>query len=167
MALTLEKTQLKFIKSDKTGEIIGFVSRHSKTKKLKGVREDSDYGKQVCVLSSNLKGTIVPNLLYNVELKPMHKKNGYVVVSAEPILFKAEFEMDVIPDIQYQLRINFGNKTIYFDPKNGGTPSSRTIEGVKEQIQSRKDLYNVEFVIFLFEKLAKKILFKMNSDGYY
>ena len=41
-----------------TGELIGFVSRHSKTRQLKGVREDSRYGKQICVLAEDLKGTI-------------------------------------------------------------------------------------------------------------
>ena len=61
---------------------IGFVSRHSKTRQLKGVREDSRYGKQICVLAEDLKGTIEPNVLYSVELKPMHKAKGYVIVAA-------------------------------------------------------------------------------------
>ena len=34
--------------------------------------------------SEDLKGTAVPNVLYSVELKPMHKVKGYVVV-ATPI----------------------------------------------------------------------------------
>ena len=56
--MTLEKSQIKFAKSERTGELIGFVSRHSKTRQLKGVREDSRYGKQICVLAEDLKGTI-------------------------------------------------------------------------------------------------------------
>ena len=32
----------------------------------------------------DLKGTVEPNVLYSVELKPMHKVKGYVVV-ATPI----------------------------------------------------------------------------------
>ena len=47
-----------------------------KTCQLKGVREDSRYGKQICVLAEDLKGTIEPNVLYSVELKPMHKARG-------------------------------------------------------------------------------------------
>ena len=47
--MTLEISQIKFAKSDETGELIGFVSRHSKTKKLKGVRESSIFGKKICV----------------------------------------------------------------------------------------------------------------------
>jgi len=50
-----------------------------KTRQLKEVREDSRYGKQICILTWNLKGTIEPNVLYSVELKPMHKAKGYVV----------------------------------------------------------------------------------------
>ena len=90
--MTSEKSQLKFARSEETGELIGFVSRHSKTRKLMGVREDSRFGKQICVLSEDLKGTLEPNILYSVELKPMHKANGYVVVAATPVLFQAHVE---------------------------------------------------------------------------
>ena len=75
--MTSEKSQIKFAKSERTGELIGFVSRHSKTRQLKGVREDSRYGKHICVLAEDQKGTIEPNDLYSVELKPMHKAKGY------------------------------------------------------------------------------------------
>lgn len=87
--MTPERSQIKLTKSEETGELIGFVSRHPKTKKLMGVREDSRFGKTICVLSEDLKGTVEPNTLYSVELKPMHKVKGYVVVSAIPVLFKA------------------------------------------------------------------------------
>jgi hypothetical protein len=167
MALTLEKTQIKFTKSEETGEIIGFVSRHSKTKKLKGVREDSGYGKQVCVLSLELKGKIIPNLLYNVELKTMHNRNGYVVVSAEPVLFKALVEMVVIPNITYQVQIKFGNKTVYFDPLFGRTQSSKTIEGVLKVLNGRKDVEDLDSVVKDFEKKANLLIKKMNTDGFY
>ena len=36
-----------------------------KTRQLKGVREDSRYGKQICVLAEDLKGTIEPNVFYS------------------------------------------------------------------------------------------------------
>ncbi len=80
--MTSEKSQIKFAKSERAGELIGFVSRHSKTRQLKGVRENYALGKQICILSEDLKGTIEPNVLYSVELKPMHKAKGYVVVAA-------------------------------------------------------------------------------------
>ena len=73
-----------------------FVSCHSKTRQLKGVREDSRYGKQICVLAEDLKGTIEPNVLYSVELKPMHKAKGYVVIAATPVQFPATVETIIV-----------------------------------------------------------------------
>ena len=48
---TSEKSKIKFAKSERTGELIGFVSRDSKTRQLKGVRENYALGKQICVLA--------------------------------------------------------------------------------------------------------------------
>lgn len=165
--MALEKSQLKFAKSEETGELIGFVSRHSKTKKLKGVRENSIYGKKICVLSEELKGTIIPNQLYNVELKAMHQGNGYVVVSAKPALFKAIVETVLVSNAVYQVKISFGNKTIYFDPKDGKSPSSRTIVGVIRALTIRNDIEDVENVIQEFGVQAKELIHRMKTDGYY
>ena len=49
---------------------------------MKGVREVCAFGNRAVVLSEDLKDTVVPNVLYSVELKPMHKAKGYVVVAA-------------------------------------------------------------------------------------
>ena len=83
--MTSEKSQIKFAKSERTGELIGFVSRHSKTRQLKGVRENYALGKQIYIQAEDMKGTIEPNVLYPVELKSMHKAKGYVVVAATPV----------------------------------------------------------------------------------
>jgi len=165
--MSLEKSQIKFAKSEQTGEIIGFVSRHSKTRKLKGVRENSPFGKKICVLSQDLKGCIIPNILYNVELKTMHKSNGYVVVSAIPIRFKAHVETVIVPLQTYQVHITFGNKTVYFDPKNGKSSSSKTIEGVLNVLIERQDIDNLESVIASFKKQAFSLIEQMEKDyGY-
>jgi hypothetical protein len=164
--MPLEKSQIKFAKSEQTGETIGFVSRHSKTKKLKGVREDSTFGKKICVLSEDIKGTIIPNILYNVELKPMHCGNGYVVVSASPALFKAHIETVIVPSTTYQVNITFGNKTIYFDPKDGKSHSSKTIDGVLAILRERKDIENPQAVIENFQKQAETLIQRMEKDGY-
>ena len=42
-------------------------------------------GKHICVLAEDLKGTIEPSVPYSIELKPMHKAKGYVVVAGTPI----------------------------------------------------------------------------------
>ena len=64
--MTSEKSQIKFAKSERTGELIGFVSRDSKTRQLKGVRENYALSKQICALAEALKGSIEPNILYSV-----------------------------------------------------------------------------------------------------
>lgn len=161
-----EKSQLKFAKSESTGELIGFVSRHSKTRKLMGVREDSRFGKQICVLSEELKGKVEPNTLYAVELKPMHKANGYVVVEASPVLFQAQVEVEIIPKVLYQVTVTFGNKKIFFNPKDGKSPMSRTVEGVLSILKARRDVEHQEEVIQDFLRQAKALIRRMETDGF-
>lgn len=164
--MTSEKSQLKFARSEETGELIGFVSRHSKTRKLMGVREDSRFGKQICVLSEDLKGTLEPNILYSVELKPMHKANGYVVVAATPVLFQAHVETVIVPKTLYQVTVTFGNKKIFFDPKDGKSVMSRTIDGVLEILKGRKDIKYKEGVITDYLNQARALVRRMESDGF-
>ena len=54
--------------------------------------KSSHISKHICVLAEDLEGTIEPNVLYSVELKPMHKAKGYVVVAATPVQFPATVE---------------------------------------------------------------------------
>ena len=71
----IEKTQLKFVKSEKSGELIGFVSK-TKDNILKGVREDSIYKKRICILAEELKGSVLPNTLYEVAVSYTHLTSG-------------------------------------------------------------------------------------------
>ena len=162
--MTSEKSQIKFAKSERTGELIGFVSRDSKTRQLKGVRENYALGKQICILSEDLKGTIEPNVLYSVELKPMHK--GYVVVAATPVQFSAIVETIIVPKTQYKVTVSFGNKTIYLDPKDGKSAMSRTLDGVLPVLKERKDIENHEEVIADFIKQAQELIRRFEQDGY-
>lgn len=162
-----EKTQIKFAKSEQTGELIGFVSRHSKTQKLMGVREDSYFGKKICVLSEELKGTIQPNKLYAVELKPMHNGSGYVVVTADPIRFTAQVDTLIVPKSIYQVTVQFGNKTVFFDPKDGKTASSRTLAGVVKLLNERDDIESPATVIEDLTRQATLLVRRMSNDGFY
>lgn len=164
--MNVEKTQLKFAQSEETGELIGFVSRHSKTQKLMGVREDSRFGKKICVLSEELKGTIRPNKLYAVELKPMHNGGGYVVVKASPMLFQAQVDTLIVPKSIYQVTVTFGNKTVFFDPKDGKSASSRTLTGVVKLLRGREDIENTELVIEDLIRQAKLLVRRMQSEGF-
>ena len=164
--MTSEKSQIKFAKSERTGELIGFVSRHSKTRKLMGVREDSRFGKQICVLSADLKGKVEPNVLYSVALKPMHKANGHVVVAATPVLFPAQAETETFPKPLYVATVRLGKRKVFFDPKDGKSAMSRTIEGVLSVLQSRKDIKDQEGVISDYLQQAKALVRRLEADGF-
>ena len=105
---------------------------------MKVVREDSRYGKQICVLSEDLKGTVVPNVLYSVELKPMHKAKGYVVVAATPVQFPAKVETIIVPKTLYKVTVTFGNKTIYLDPNDDKSTMNPTLDGVLYILKERR-----------------------------
>lgn len=164
--MALHKSQLKFTRSESNGEIIGFVSQNAKSKQLKGVREHSGFKKKICVLSEHLKGTIIPNVLYDVELKEMHQGNGYVVTSANLVRFTPTIDTIIEKSKIYQVKVSFGNKIIYFDPVNGKTSSSRTIEGVKKILISRVDIQDIDKVITDFAESANKVLDALSEDGF-
>ena len=163
--MLIESSRIKFTKSPDTGEIIGFVSRNSKTKLLRGVPENSPYGKKICVLPESLKGTIEPGVLYDVELREMHNGSGFVVTVASRSLFEANVITAITPGKTYKVKITFGNKTIFFDPKDGQQPSCNTIDGVLKVIGKREDLRDKEEVCAQFVKTARALLDRMAEDG--
>lgn len=164
--MAIEKTRLKFAVSEETNELVGFVTRSSTTRLLRGVDEENDSPKKICILSEDLKGLIQPGIVYEVELKPMRRRNGYVVISANRLKYKAEFETVVVPKSVYQIRIIFGHKIVYFDPKDGNSPSSRTVAGVEKALRGRKDLADIENVIERFRIEANKLLEIFERDNY-
>ena len=116
--------------------------------------------------SEDLKGTVEPNVLYSVELKPMHKAKGYVVVAATPIQFSAKVETIIVPKTLYKVTVSFGNKTIYLDPKDGKSAMSRTLDGVLQVLKERKDIENLEEVLSDFIKQAQAMIYRFEQDGY-
>ncbi len=53
----------------------------------------------------------------------MHKAKGYVVVAATPVRFTARVESIIVPEALYKVTVTFGDKTVYFDPKDGNRVS--------------------------------------------
>ena len=106
------KTKLKFIKSERTGSWVGFVSINTKNGCIKGVREDASEPKKVCVATHELSPIIEVGVLYDVEMIPMKNKNaGFIVVSAEPHAFEAKIYTNVVKNAVYNVEVKFGNKT--------------------------------------------------------
>lgn len=130
-----------------------------------GVREDSRSGKQICVLSEDLKGKVEPNVLYSVELELMHKVNGYVVVAAFPVLFPAQVETMIISKTLYQVTVMFGNKKVFFDPKDRESAMSRTIEGclrlTKQKGHKRPERRN-----FRLSPTSENFSERLEADGF-
>lgn len=166
--LGLETSRLKFVRSKETGELISFVYRQSLSKELKGVPENFDRGKQICVLSKELKeaGIIREKTLYWVELRAMSGKKGFVVVYAEPIMFPARIETTILTKVIYQVRVTFGNKTIQFDPKDGRSPSRYMMEGALQELESRVDIEDKETVIEQFKAQASILIRQLVADGF-
>lgn len=161
-----QETKLKFYTSQETGKLVSFVSV-TKAKRLKGVREDSDCKKKIVVLSSDLTDSLKPNVLYNVILTEMKNKKGYVVKSASPVLFETEIDQCIIPKAVYKVSVKFGNKTIFFDPLDGKSDSSRTLQGALKALEVREDIANKELVITDFKEKGLETIRQMEADGYY
>lgn len=160
------KTKLKFKRSEKTGTLIGFVTKTHEGK-IKGVRESEDCKKKICVLSKDIRIDIEENVLYDVTLFPMHDKDGYIVSFATPSMFTATIESSVVKGSVYKTIVKFGNKQIIFDPMDGRKNSVRSIKGAIDILRNRKDIANSESVISDFMDEAYSVLKRYEADGFY
>lgn len=91
--MEIETVRLKFEVSKETKTLIGFVTRSSATWRLRGVSEKDECPKKICVLAQDLQGLIEPGIVYEVELRPMRKGNGFIVISATRPKYEATFEI--------------------------------------------------------------------------
>lgn len=157
-------TKLKFIKSDKTGAIISFVSQNPKTGRICGVRQDSEYPKKICILDKLLANEIFLNVLYDCTLIPMAECNGYVVIAAEPVQFKATVTKTYVKNNIYLVEVQFGNKTIRFDPYNGRKESIKSLSACRAILEKRVDVKNIMQVVEDFDNAAHEILLLMEND---
>lgn len=153
----MKKTKLKFSASNRNGNLIAYVHYDRETHMLMGIPESSEEKKSICVLAEHLQGKLQEGLLYDVELKPMLRSNGYVVMTAVPSKFCAEIVNEIIPKVSYKVIVQFGNRKFYYDPMHGGSSASRTMNGVIESLKARPDLANIDLVIEDFTKHAKHL----------
>lgn len=160
------KTKLKFVRSDKTGALVGFISKNTKTGQIKGVNQNDPVPKKICVVSAEIAPYIELNVLYDVILVPMNEAAGYVVIQAESVVFKATVETSVERNATYKVEVKFGNKTILYDPLHGRKASVNTISGVLHVLRSRKDIKDYLDVEDEFLKAANIVETAFKSDGY-
>lgn len=67
----------------------------------------------------------------------------------------------------YKVSVKFGNKTIFFDPLDGKSDSSRTLQGALKALEVREDIANKELVITDFKEKGLETIRQMEADGYY
>lgn len=160
-------TRVKFTKSERTGQPIGFISQNPVNKMYNGVREDSKFPKSVCIVDAKLIPEIILGVLYKVAVVPMHNKHGFIVIEAEPYQFKATIEQCYVPKACYVLEVKFGNQVIRFDPKDGKKDSMRTISGCRALLEKRMDIANLADIVDEFISAASDLVEKYRRDGFY
>jgi hypothetical protein len=158
-------TKLKFVKSKETKAYISFVSQHPRTGYIAGVRQDSKYPKKIVIIDKKLAGIIVAGVLYNATIIPMKEKDGYIAIKAEPMMFKATVATSYNFRSIYKVEVNFGNKTILFDPIEGKRDSVRTLAGVIEVLEKRVDIENLQQVIEDFTEHTEALIKQYKNDG--
>jgi hypothetical protein len=158
------RTKLKFKKSQQTGTYIGFVSKDFKSKKLLGVRQESELPKKIVLVDKKLANTVIENLLYDAAIIPMKEKDGYIAVRICPVAFQATLETIYVPKTIYRIEIKFGGKTIIFDPVDGDRNSIRTVSGVREILEKRMDIANLQQVVDEFNEAASNLMKQYEKD---
>ncbi len=160
-------TKLKFIRSEISGAPVSFVSQNPKTGRICGVRQDSEYPKKICIVDKLLASQIIMNALYDCTLIPMDERNGYVVIAAEPVQFKATVTSTYIKGNIYLVEVKFGNKIIRFDPFNGKKESVKSMAACKSVLEKRIDVKDLIQVVEDFERAANNILRLLDRDKYH
>ena len=111
-----------------------------------------------------LASEILLNVLYDCTLIPMTERNGYVVIAAEPVQFKATVTKTYVKNNIYTVEVKFGNKTIRFDPFNGRKDSIKSLPACKAILERRVDVKNILQVVEDFDTAANEILALLEND---
>ena len=162
MAENCIKARLRFMKSEKTGYIVGFVSQNPVTGIWHGVPEDKPYPKKICVLDRSLVPYILLKKLYDVEMVPMRDKDGFVAKTANPVSYPAKIVCSHIPGMLYHVEAVFGGKRIIFDPSETDDRSVCEMERAIEKLRMRTDVENLEQAVeeFIEETYKMNQLYK-------
>lgn len=158
-------TKVKFEYSKEKNTCIAFVTKQNGF--LFGVRSTDERLKKICIPAPKLAGTILPNVLYNVTLVPTKNEKGFIVTDASVIQFPAKIETEYVPKAIYRVLVKFGNKTISFDPHDGIRPVKYSYACVRNILEERCDIKNIQDVLQEFDAAAKALLTRYKSDGFY
>lgn len=168
------RTMLKFIKSEKNGALISFVSQNPVNNVVCGVRQDSPYPKKIVIIDREIANNILVNVLYDCVLIPMTKVfnektganhiPGYIAIEANPVQFKARITTKYIRGIKYMVEVTFGNKVICFDPFKGQKESVKSLPACRAILEKRCDVKDLMEVVEDFETAAINLMELMKQD---
>ena len=168
------RTKLKFIKSEKNGALISFVSQNPVNNVVCGVRQDSPYPKKIVIIDREMANNILVNILYDCVLIPMtptlNEKTGenhipgYIAIEANPVQFQATVTTKYIRGIKYMVEVSFGNKVIRFDPFKGQKESVKSLPACRAVLEKRYDVKDLMDVVEDFEVAALNLLKLMKQD---
>ncbi len=168
------RTKLKFIKSERNGALISFVSQNPVNNVICGVRQDSPYPKKIVIIDREIAHNILINVLYDCVLIPMTSTRnektgenhtpGYIAIEANPVQFKATVTTKYIRGVKYNVEVSFGNKVIRFDPFRGKKESVKSLNACRAVLEKRCDVKDLMDVIEDFEVSAINLLELMKQD---
>lgn len=168
------RTKLKFIKSEKNGALISFVSQNPVNGVVCGVRQDSPYPKKIVIIDREMSSNILTNVLYDCVLIPMtqvqNKKTGenhipgYIAIEATPVQFKATVTTKYVRGSVYQVEVSFGNKVIRFDPFRGQKESVKSLPACLAVLEKRCDVKDLMSIVENFNMAAIELVDQLKQD---
>ncbi len=159
------KTKLKFKRLASSGLLTSFVSADKSNGYLYGVRENDPKPKKIVLVDKSLSSTLSEDVLYMVEMTPMASGNGYVVVRAKTMQFPATLRVNYVPRAVYSIEINFGNRTLKFNPLDGRKDTVCNFTKCRQYLSKQQDIKNLDKVLSDFTKAGKSLLARMEADG--
>lgn len=171
------RTKLKFIKSEKNGAFISFISKNPVNGVVCGVRQDSPYPKKIVIIDKDLANYVFANVLYDCVLIPMMPviKNagtekeeafipGYIAIEATPVQFRATVTTKYVRDSMYQVEVSFGNKVIRFDPFRGKKESVKSLPACLAVLEKRCDVQDLMYIVESFNEAAIELVGQLKQD---
>lgn len=141
---------IKFFKNRMNDSLAGYVTKSSGS--WKGCRTTDKCKMKIVLVSQEIKGQMIENVLYRTTIIPMKEKDGFVAIKAEPVQFDARVETK-LRGRQYSIEIKFGNKTLVYDPYDKKQRKCRTdFQTFRHILELRPDIKDLAQVIEDFEE---------------
>lgn len=151
-------TLIKFSYDSNTKTHLAFVTKTGAGKPWKGCRENTKTKKKIVIPSKEIASTVQDNVLYNAELIPMNNDQGFIAVKLDIQKFPATIETTISPT-RFKCELNFGNKTIVYDPQKGRQENRKLLPKVMELVSQRVDIQNKDKVVEDFELACQTVLY--------